>query len=487
VKLRFQQQDGVALITALLAVIILAGLASVFVARAIAETRASGTSQRWETTIHTGEAAADVQIAALNASDTHVTEDLVGPVTMPDSARVDEDAEETWALGLLDDMRGTDAWVEDELGESYAVRPRGSTFDDDGNPITGPLDVIYAVGATPGFGEPRATVRVMKLQVAQDAFVPQFALLTNGALKFGGNAAIVHPDCVLSQPETCIADVHTNSTATNPGTSSTIHGQLSVAGGTCPSVTAVNGCVADGVQPMEIPEFSARGFYLRDADVLNNDPSGQDVEWLDLCPDGTVKSPAAGGPCTGTQLWPNPSNPDAGSFLRGWEWRPSQNTWRASALQAGVFYVHHADAQVTGSSGTDQRAVSILVSSDPANPSGSGSLEISGNPKLQAALSDVLFITDRDLDMAGNATGGTGDACGNSGSTFSGFIGVGEQLDVAGTVNLRGAAIVRDADDLHNLVKRNNASIQGTMCLEYDDNLAVDLTGIWVVTFWNEL
>jgi hypothetical protein len=482
---RFSREDGVALVTALLAIIILAGLATVFVARAVAETRASGASQQWESTLHTTEAAADLQIAAINASDAHVTASASGPITMPDSARVNEAAERAWVVGLLEDLRSTDAWVSDDLGESYAVRPRGNTLDDDGNPIVGPLDVIYSVGATPSFGAPRATTRVLKLQVAQDAFVPEFALLTEGALKFGGNAQIIHPDCVVSQPETCIADVHTNSEATNPGNSSSIQGRLTAVGGCPASITAVNGCLSAGVQPMTIPEFDAERFYRRDQDALNPDPAGGDVEWVDLCPDGTAKLPNGSGPCTGDQVWPNPSDPDAASFLRGWEWRGSQNTWRASALQSGAFYVHHADAQVTGSEGAGQRAVSIFVSSNPANPGGSGSLSITGNPKLQAAVSDLLFVVDRDLDLGGNAVGGT---CGSENeSRLSGFIGVGEQLDVAGTVNLHGAAIVRDVDDLHNNVKRNNASIQGTMCLQYDENLAVDLTGIWVVTFWNEL
>jgi hypothetical protein len=64
---------------------------------------------------------------------------------------------------------------------------------------------------------------------------------------------------------------------------------------------------------------------------------------------------------------------------------------------------------------------------------------------------------------------------------------VGEQLKTMGSVELRGAIVVQDRADDHNLVKRNNDGVQGTMCLEYDETLDVDFTGVWVITYWNEL
>jgi hypothetical protein len=479
---RWRRDDGVALITALLAVVILGGMAVVFVARAVAEQRASGASQSFETVLHTAEAAADVQVAALNRSDDHVTIDnSSAEIIMPDEARATAGAEEAWARGLLAQMRGTEAWVSGDAGESYAVRPRSDVAPHD------PLDVIYAVGATPGFDAPRASVRIVKIQVAQDNFLPDFALLTGGDLDFGGNASIVSPGC-SSEPEACIADVHVNQDFSVSGSASLIEGQVRVAGGSCPTVNATGGCVEDGVLPQPVPEFTAADFYGRDLDTLNPDPTGQSVEWFDLCPDGTARELAANGvPCDGTQRWPDPTATGDTSNFRGWIWRANQNEWRGSTLQAGVFYVHHADASVRGSEGSEQRAVSILVSSDPSDPGGSGSLDISGNPRMQAALSDVLFITDRDLDMGGTGSGGTGEACGAEGASYSGLVAVNEQLSISGNAALRGAVIVRDIEDVHGLVTRNNDGVSGTMCLEYDDNLAVDLTGIWGVTFWNEL
>jgi hypothetical protein len=490
-----RDEDGIAMITALLAVVILSGLAIVFVARATTETVASGASRDHESAVHVAEAAADNQVRFANLNDDHVTADRSGVAISVDPASLGD--EEAWARGLLGVMRpdgagnASNGWVTMDGGEGYAVRPHDTVADE-------PMNVIYGVGAVPSFDAANARVRVIKLQIDQDRFIPEFALLTDGALRFGGNAAIVVPGCDTSTADqaqaTCIADVHTNKAFTNPGNASTIQGRVSQVDGTCPSgITAVNGCVdaGDGVAPKEIPVFSSRDFYNRDADKFNPDPEGQSVEWFDLCPPGkpiagvaTVRRPGTE-PCMAgsEQIWPHPDTP--GSTFRGWRWQANQ--WQASAIGAGVFYVYHADAKVTGSDGPGQRAVSIIVEQNPTSKGSSGSLDLSGNPKMQAALQNVLFVTDADLDMHGTTTGGTGTSCGETETSFAGFIGVGEQLKTQGTVELRGAVIERDRADDHNLVQRTNAGVGGTMCLEFDKDLVIDFTGIWVITFWNEL
>jgi hypothetical protein len=472
---RIHDEQGVALISALLAVLIIGGLSVVFVSRATTESRAAGVSQNHETAIHTAEAAADVVVAQLNLASTYVSVDNAGlPVAPPPDAE-----ERSWLRdpALLERMRNSPSWVEGDSGQAFAIRPRDAAGD--------PLDEIYAIGATPAFDAPRAMIRTIKLQVAQDNFIPRFAILTDGTLKFGGNAKIVSPSCDTSpgMQETCIADIHVNAGFENPGNSSEIQGQVRVAGGTCPAgVTAVNGCVDSDVQPYPVPAFTARSFYMRDLDQLRSDPDGREVDWWDLCPDGTVKEPSSAGPCTGEKVWPEDGS---GNNFLGWDYRAAQQEWRGGAVNAGVFYVYRSNASIQGSDGTaggQQRAVSVIVEGG-TDASRTGNLEVTGNPKFQAALPDVLFITDRDLKMGGNAGGGQ---CGD-GSILSGVVGVGEQVDIGGTVNIRGALLVRDATNESNKVTRNNASIHGTMCLTYDENLAIDLTGIWVITFWNEL
>jgi hypothetical protein len=490
-RFRNEQEEGVALITALLAVVILSGMALVFFNRAVTESFASGFSRDHETVLHAAEAASDNQIALMNADNDHVTVDRDGNPIQFNGATVTD--EESWALALLDDIRpsggltGSDAWITTEAGEAYAVRPLDTLTSE-------PMKVIYSVGAVPSFEAENPRIRVLKLQIDQDRFVPNFALLTDGNLDFGGNAAIVAPGCDSSTPTkaslTCIADVHTNGGFSNSGSASTIQGQVSQATGSCPSsVTAVNGCVDtdDGVAKKAVPAFKARDFYNR-TDKMNPDGGGQETQWFDLCPPGkpaagaTVREPSASGPCTGgsVQVWPDPATPS--SDFRGWKWQAGQ--WSGSSIGSGAFYVYHADAKVTGTSGVGRRAVSIFAEQDPANKGNSGSIDISGNPLMESAVESVLMIADGDLDMQGKASSGS---CGETPGAFSGFIGVREQLKTQGTVELRGSIVVRDVAEDHGLVKRNTQGISGTMCLEFDPNLAMDFTGLWVITYWNEL
>lgn len=487
-------QDGAALIMSLLAVVILAGMAVVFFNRAVTESAASGFSRDHEMVLHVAEAASDRQIGFLNLDDDHVTSDRFGqPIVFDDTAAADD---ETWAIGLIADIRpaddgaASDAWLATDGGESYAVRALDTT--DPADP-TKPMEVIYSVGAVPSFAADNPRIRVLKLKIDQDRFIPNFALMTDGNLSFGGNAAIVVPGCEASgtpaqKEATCIADVHTNAGFSSSGTASTIQGRVSQASGTCPSpVTAVNGCLdaSHGVAQKDIPPFRARDFYNR-TDKMNPDGGGQDADWHDLCPPGkpvpgaSVRLPSASGPCTGAQVWPDPTSPS--SDFRGWKWQAGQ--WSGSSIGAGAFYVYHADAKVTGTNGSGRRAVSIFAEQNPLDKTKSGSIDLSGNPKMEAAVESVLMIADGDLDLHGNTSSGS---CGETPGALSGFIGVREQLKTQGTVELRGSIMVRDVEDAHGLVRRTNHGVGGTMCLEFDPKLAMDFTGIWVITYWNEL
>ncbi|MEX2549495.1 MAG: hypothetical protein WD638_04650 [Nitriliruptoraceae bacterium] len=466
-------ESGVAMIMALLGVVILAGLTVVFLSRATSETRAASFSQDFESALHVAEASADRRIADVAADGDYITTADDGSDFVLDDADVGNvDAEEAWILEQLDRARGSDAWASEVEGEAYAIRPRLASGE--------PAQAIYAASAVPGFDANRSRVRVLKLQIDQAHFVPEFAFLTNGSFDIGGNAAIVAPGCDPDAPdeELCFADVHTNQSYTSSGSSSTIHGVVTTSESTCPAdSTAVFGCKADA-QLHDIPEIHASAYYDIDADRTN---TGQPVDWWDLCNDGWVRHGSETGPCTGEQEW---LSTGGNTRFRGWRWQSSQNTWQADAVESGVYYVHHADASIQGSQGKEQHSVSVLVERDPSNLTESGSLSISGNPKMQAAVHNLLFLSDADLDMNGTATGGT---CGETSSSYSGLIAVGEQFDTQGTVELRGSIIVQDLSDDHPLVRRNNASVAGTMCLEFDEELNFDLLGQWVITFWNEL
>jgi len=484
-----RDESGIAMIAALLGIIILSGLAVVFLSRATAETRATSFSQDFESALHVAEAAADARIAAVAADSNHVTVDVDGQAFETVDDHADQRAEAAWVLSLLDDVLAVDAdgtitavseaWLEGNFeGEAFAIRPRDHVPV--GDPaVKEPADVIYAASAVPSFGHPRSRVRVLKLQVDQAVFFPSYAILTNAPFRFGGNAAVLAPGCDDSTEESrlksCYADVHTNQFYAQSGNSSTVQGAISVSEGTCPTTTATNGC-EEVAHTEEVPRIFAEDFYDPDTDDL--EPG---AEWVNLCPDGTVRPGTATDPCAGEELWPGATGE---TTHRGWRWRPSQNEWRADSIQSGAYYVHHADVAIRGSDGDEQHHVSLMVSQNPANRNGSGSVDIAGNPRMQAALKDLLIIADADIAINGNANVGS---CDEAPSSLAGLVYAGEQFDTQGTVTLRGAIMVDDRADDHNLVQRNNASVGGTMCLEYDPGMSMDLEGQWVVTFWNEL
>lgn len=480
---RYDDEQGIALISVMLAVLILSGLVTVFVSRAVTETTVSRHSKDRETAIHVAEAGTDKQLAAINVDNLYATLDESGsPVTLDLSGYPSEKA---WAADLLDRMDGApDAWVDTANGEAFAVRPVDSSGV--------PLDVVFGVGAVPAFGDPDARTRVVKLQVAQDFFSPDYAIMTNGDLKFGGNAEVVAPRCDPANPvrEDCNADIHVNQSFSTSGGSHTVQGRVSVAGAPCPSTTATFGCQGSdsGVDDQPVPEIRARNFYGRELGNLNPDQEGQPMDWFDLCPDGTVRPVSSSGPCTNpTVIWPDPTTPEGSTTsFRGWKFKDvgGGKSWNSTAVGAGVFYVYHADASINGSDGSLPRAVSVFVEANPSDLSRTGSLSVSGNPRMESAYPDVLIVTDADLDLSGNSTV---SACGATPEAMSGFISVREQFKTIGTVELRGAVVIQDAADDHNLVARSNAKIQGTMCLEFDENLDIDIEGHFTITFWNEL
>jgi type II secretory pathway pseudopilin PulG len=310
---RLQADDGVALVTALLAVLIISGLVMVMVSRSIAETRASAGSRDFETAIHAAEAASDLVIRELNRQQEpqdYYSVDSSTPGTPIEAPASGED-ERAWALGLHTgsdyDMEGAPTWIEGTNGQAYAVRPVVDASVSDPEP----LDVIYAVGAIPSFDAERPRIRVIKLQVAQDFFEPNYALLSDHKVTMGGDAAFVVDGCDYSNPDPddCIADVHTNQSF-HSGGSTKVHGSVSSAGGSCTGDAAAIECLGagDGVAEQPIPHFSARDFY-RPGEEQGN------VGWYDLCPDKTIKEGSTAGPCTGTQLWPSPDAP--GTRYRG--------------------------------------------------------------------------------------------------------------------------------------------------------------------------
>lgn len=486
------EEHGVALISALFAVLVLTGLATLFVSRATNESRFSGHSQRFETVLHSAEAGADRELAQANGDPLYTTEnpDTFSSYEMGPAVLADEQLQRStvigWALAANDNDPATEpgATVRRDGATFFGVRPA----DDSGTGT--PLDLVFAVGFVPALDRsvdteaeipPGTQVRVVKYTIAQDYFTPVFALHTGADLTFGGNAQILSEGCDAAAPDdNCDANIQVNGELQNPGTASTVEGQVRVAGGACPTIGSTGGCVDqdDGVEEEPVPVVTARQFYDRYDSDFTPDQGGQNVAWFDLCPDGRVYEPSPLGPCTSTTaVWPD------GAQTNWLGWTFSNGKWKATSVSAGVFYVYRADVEINGSDAgsdpTKPRAVSVFVESDPAQASSTGSITVTGNPKLEAAFPDVLFIADRDVRMKGVPSGGT--------SEYSGFISSYEQLAAGGTVVVTGALLVQDREDLHPEVTRLTDGVDGTMTLNYDRSLSIDLLGYYTITHWSEI
>lgn len=477
---RLDREDGVALIYVLFATVIISGLVVVFMSRVLFENRSTANARDHEAAVHVAEAGAESLFSHINAEEEtnkYVTEDASEDLHKYDGS-VDE---EEWAIQAARDDPG--GLVDTEYGQGYGIRPL------DGSDV--PLDVVYGVGFVPYMDAPNERVRVLKMQISRRYFSPDHALLTGGDLEFGGNAEILAPGCDPDDEDTCNADVHANGNVDVSGSAHTIQGDLTATGSISGSPNTEGGSSAGDEEEEPVPSVRARDFYGRDV-TYNSDPqTGESVDWYDLCDDGVIREPASS-PCTGDVVWP--TGDGSTSFL-GWSFQAGQNTWRATDVEAGVFYVHHADARVRGSAGDGQRAVTVLLETDDDRPGQTGSLEMSGNPNLVSALPDTLFVADRDLKLKGTSNGGQvdDDTCDPDDDPdcdeqrYEGFLFAREQIDVSGTVHLSGAIVSEDDEDLHGLVTRSTAGINGTMNLDYDDDLKIDLSGKVTVEFWNEL
>jgi len=522
---RWHSDDGIALIYVIFVTMILAGLATLFVARAVFESRATGTSANREAAIHVGEAGAENLLGDINnegedfatkvvtegptSTSTTVADHVYDPdpalsgaaLQSWEEAWVVALAEADWELGQNPSSGYATRVIQTDEGQAFGIRAKYSGVDE-------AHDAVFGVGFVPTIDADNRQVRVIKMLIARRFFSPEQALLTGGNLAFGGNGTILAPDCDATNPNEadCIADIHSNGSIDISGSAHEIQGSVT-ASGTITGTAQATGGQSGGEQTVTVPDVSARDFYGGQNVTYNVDPGGQTVAWYDLCPDGTVRIEGST-PCIGTLVWEKTSQ---SSTFRGWQFK--NGTWQGSAIEAGVFYVYQANAQVTGTStdtissdpsgdcydpsqtvvACDQRAISIFVEADTTNATtetNSGNLEIRGNPSMVAAFPDLLFVTDNDLKLQGTSSGGkttcdpTTSTCTDA-QSYSGLILVGEQADISGTVELKGALIVSDLSAESTVV--TSTKVTGAMTLDYDDNLKVDLSGRVTIEFWNEL
>jgi hypothetical protein len=451
---RGHDEDGVALIAALLAVVILMGLSVVFVAVATFETRSTAGARDAETAIHVAEGAVDDLIPRVNlAPDEYVTQQADGtPHVVPADATAEEERDLILEYAAEADPGETGdgpRLVRFGTGEGLAIRP----VDDDDDP----RDVMYAVGWVPS-RDAAVRTRVVKVRFDTLRFNPNVGLLTGGDLTFGGSAKVTGSG----------GTVHANGDASSQPGNFSVSGDLMETGSLeealCDEKKVAGDCYG-GAARRPVPEIDAREMYL-----LHGQNS---APWFDLCPPGpdtvpTVREHSPVGPCEGDLVeW------DAGSeSFRGWRYQDGE--WRATHAHPGVYYAHRSNARITGTTGSEQQPLTVIASAASGDAGGdAGNIVTSGNPQLVSALSGMTLVADRDIVLGGTVT-------------LEGLVAAHEQVDIPGNVHITGAVIAEDAP--HTTGSPGSKSpVAGNMTIDYDGTLEVPLAGVIRITAWNEL
>ena len=462
-------ERGMALISALILLLVVSGLALALTTSGRIEVAMSGNEELYAGARAAAESglnhAAVVILQATNNPTFPLSNLLRGPDNAIDLGN--QAASENADNGIISHLiGGTPPWpVASGSAYSYNVR----LFDDDdpamkGTAFTAAELAAMAGGPVPpnqpedgnryndinrrlviratGFG-PRGT-RVVLEQMLTPIKMP--ALLVDGDVLVGGSVQIVGSQ----------GSVHANGDLTIGGTGVTIAESATATGTVTADVSWDPGGLAAGGMPrIPVPDVHAIDYFL-DADfVLEADgritnPSGATV-YCDLAhPCRDVVPPGAQPPGTAFG-W---------TFQAATGWSLSQNSANSAT------YYARSQVRITGDPGTPATPIFHTIIAE-------GNIEIVGNPELRPEpASELQFVTNQDLRIEGDL---------GVPLAFEGRILVREQVELAGNPALAGQVIVQDVPSVSTLVTSN--SVTGSVTLSYTGLVE---TVAYTVSGWRE-
>ncbi len=199
-------------------------------------------------------------------------------------------------------------------------------------------------------------------------------------------------------------------------------------------------------------------------------------QWYDLCNDGTVRSPSASGPCTGTQISTSP--------YRGWYWTPRQrdDTRELAAAEhgysyPGVYYVYGANAVLgaNGNSHSGADGVGDRRGDDPAGYTNAATCNKYGGNitwkkyDIQNYLRGVLFIAQGSLSGSANS------------SAQAGLMLAGDKVDLqTSSGSVQGSLIANNT-----CAAAGPNTVQG-MEITYDESVEAPVYSVVNTTLWLE-
>jgi hypothetical protein len=447
------EDEGIGLILVIGLSAVMAILITVMTTVAIRSLGSSSDHVRFEQSLAAAEAGIDRELANIQTARNQVppvtytgTAGCV-PSAAPAGTFSSEASEKAWARAALEALP-TSCTQSSGEGEYVAFKDPAR-------------QVVYSLGWSPERSAANAKSRLLKAEYIFAPFRPGQAILTGGDLDFSGSVAV---NAIAGLP----ADVHTNSNVVGINNSMNATGTLTASGtlSGCSSGVA-GGCKAG--QPQErVPVANPRAVY--------QDYALTTSQWFDLCPDGTVRSPSASGPCQGSLIANSPYNNwvfTAGNATTPGKWVVDN----AATQYPGVYYVYGANAQL-GNNGNSNETVTLTVLAESTTPAGftnAATCDKYGGDitwklfNVQNYLRGTLFIAEGSLYGSANS------------SASAGVMLAGDKIDLqTSSASVTGSLIANNT-----CAAAGDNEIQG-MTITYDQSVEAPVYSVVNTTLWLE-
>lgn len=470
---RLHSEEGVALITALLVMLVIQGASVGLVMLAVNESRQTGVSEDSEAALHAAEAATDRVIVAISQDEQHHTGQAFDATAITTPA-----AQRAWAVAAFtaaEAAAGSDPAVAAQFLSTAQFTALGIRPTSPGGV---PHDFVFGVSRVEVGERIVDRMRVVRAGIGQGFYAPDYAVLSGGDVTLNGLSG---GSCPAGPTASGVhgeqGHVHSNSTVVmngQPGVSgnSTAVGNVGSSSNACGTETASQPAV-------DLPVIDARRLYDRRGEYMEFGAlNAYDGEWYDLCPGGTVRVPSPDGSSTAPCALTNTIlGTGIVSAYRGWRWRTTggADRWEYTLDTAynGVYYVYRSNAQIAETvphhSVSAPWITTILVEADPngsASASGNFSIAANKHPRLTSLIDDTIIVADRNFTMNGNS-----DA-----EFHDGLILAKGDITTAGSPRINGA-----------LIAGGRVTISGNTRIEYNGGILATLPGIVAITKWNEV
>lgn len=447
------QDDGIGLLLVIGIASVVSILLAITTATAIRSLRSSADHVSFEQALAASESGIDEELSRIQTarnqvpSVTYETAAGCSVAAPPSSTFASETTEKTWARAALSGLP-TSCTRSNGQGQYVALKVPGR-------------QVVYSLGWSPSRTDPNAADRLLKAEYIFAPYRPGKAVLTGGNIDFSGSIAV-------NAVSGLGADIHTNAGVTGINGSTSVSGSITAAGTISGCSSSVTGGCQSGQPPQRVPVANPRAVYTDYATTTG--------QWYDLCNDGTVRSPASTGPCTGTQISTSP--------YRSWYWTAGSSgqpgVWtlqNTGTSYPGVYYVYGANAQVgaTGNSATVQTVSVLVEATRPSGYTNAATCDKFGGDltwklfDIQNYLRGVIFIAQGSLYGQANST------------AQSGLLLAGDKVELnTSSATVRGSIIANNT-----CAAAGTNSIQG-MTVTYDEAVEAPVYSVVNTTLWLE-